>query len=114
MSNDDHHCIHEDDLQNHSRVIERLETQSLYKEKMINTLTENMEKMNNKLDNIVTTVNEIKMESNRDDTILELRLTKIETEQKIQKELSNRRITLVGLGLTALTIGINIMMKYWR
>ena len=79
------HCIHEEQLQTHSRLIERLETRAEYKEKMIDTLAENMEKMNGKLDDIVSTVNEIKMESNRDDTSLELRLTKIETEQVIQE-----------------------------
>lgn len=107
------HCIHEEQLQNQSRLIERLETRADYKEKMIDTLAENMKKMDEKLDDIVSTVNEIKMESNRDDTSLELRLTKIETEQKIQKELTTRRLTLVGLGLTVLTIGINILMN-WR
>jgi uncharacterized coiled-coil protein SlyX len=105
----DHDCIHEDQLQNHSRLIERLETRADYKEKMIDTLNENMEKMNEKLDAIVTTVNEIKMESNRDDTSLELRLTKIEAELSLQKELNKKKLTLYGLGLTVFTIVINLL-----
>ena len=103
------HCLHEDQLQNHSRLIERLETRADYKEKIIDNLAENMEKMNEKLDDIVNSVNEIKMESNRDDTSLELRLTKIETEQMLQKELTTRRLTMIGLGLTVFTIGINLL-----
>ena len=110
MSTDEHiNCIHEEQLQTHSRLIERLETRADYKEKMIDTMAENMEKMNKKLDDIVSSVNDIKMESNRDDTHLELRLTKIETELSLQREVTNRRLVLIGLGLTAFTIFINLL-----
>ena len=104
-------CCHEEEIQAHSRKIEALEVRANYKEKMIDSLNEKMEKMDKKLDDIVDTVNQIKLESNSDDTTLELRLTKIETEQKLQKELATRRLAMAGLGLTVLTIIINILFN---
>ena len=104
-------CCHEDEIQTHSRKIEALEVRANYKEKMIDSLNEKMEKMDKKLDDIVDTVNQIKLESNNDDTNLELRLTKIETEQQLQKDLTTRRLTMIGLGLTVLTIVLNVMFN---
>ena len=107
-------CCHEDEIQTHSRKIEALEVRADYKEKMIDSLNEKMEKMDKKLDDIVDTVNQIKLESNNDDTNLELRLTKIETEQMLQKDLTTRRLTLLGLGLTVLTIVLNVVFNIMK
>ena len=38
-------CCHEDEIQTHSRKIEALEVRADYKEKMIDSLNEKMEKM---------------------------------------------------------------------
>lgn len=104
-------CCHEDEIQTHSRKIEALEVRANYKEKMIDSLNEKIENMDKKLDDIVDSVNQIKFESNNDDKSIELRLNKIETEQKLQKDMANRRLTMVGLGLTALTIILNVIFN---
>ena len=111
MEHNNMNCCHEEEIQTHSRKIEALEVRADYKEKMIDSLNEKMEKMDKKLDDIVDTVNQIKLDSNNDDTNLELRLTKIETEQQLQKDLTTRRLTMIGLGLTILTIVINVMFQ---
>ena len=104
-------CCHEDEIQTHSRKIEALVVRADYKEKMIDSLNEKMENMDKKLDDIVDSVNQIKLESNNDDTNLELRLTKIETEQQLQRDMTTRRLTMIGLGLTVLTIILNVIFN---
>ena len=62
--------------------------------------------------------NELKLQSNKDDNQLELRLKAIETELELQKQTSlenhnrfSQLLALVGVGLTIITILINVYFK---
>lgn len=107
-NHDEHVCIHEEQLQNQSRKLERLETRSEFKEKEIEKLNSNMEKIDGKLDELLEGFNQFKLESNKDDTALELRLKAIETELTLQKSESTRKMAWIGIALTIITILINV------
>ncbi len=66
-------------LQKHSRIIERLETQN-------QSIKREMEKMDKKLDMLIDGFNELKLESTKDDSKLELRLKTIETRLEEQEK----------------------------
>ncbi len=108
-------CIHEDLIQTQARDLERLKTRADYKDKRIDELYVKMEKMEQKLDTMNDNINKLIVKSNKGDTDLELRLKAIETELQIQKQTNidnhNRvssLLALVGVGLTIITILINI------
>ena len=108
-------CIHEDLIQTQARDLERLKTRADYKDKRIDELYVKMEKMEQKLDTMNDNINKLIVKSNKGDTDLELRLKAIETELALQKQTStdnHNRITtivaLVGVGLTIITILINV------
>ena len=108
-------CIHEDLLQSQTKDLERLKTRADYKDKRIDELYVKMEKMEQKLDTMNDNINKLIVKSNKGDTDLELRLKAIETELQLQKQtqLENHNrvsslLALVGVGLTIITILINI------
>lgn len=104
-------CIKED-------KIAELEARAEYKEKRIDELYNKIEKMENKIDQLNTNVNKLILQSTTDDKDLELRLKAIETELALQKETNiknHNRLTavlaIVGVGLTIITIMINVYFK---
>ena len=101
-------CLHEEQIQSQSRKIEALEVRADYKDKRIDDLYDKIEKMETKIDTINDNVNQLILQSNNDDKDLELRLTKIETDMKNQKRESERKTVWIGIGLTVLTILINL------
>ena len=108
-------CIHEDLIQNQTRDLERLKTRADYKDKRIDDLYVKIEKMEEKIDKMNENIQKLILKSNQGDTDLELRLKAIETELALQKQTSidnhNRVSTLlalVGVGLTIITILINV------
>ena len=108
-------CIHDEQIQSQSRKITELETRANYKDKRIDELYIKIEKMENKLDMLNDNVNKLILQSNQGDTDLELRLKAIETELAMQKQVSidnhnrvSQLLAVVGVGLTIITIMINI------
>ena len=108
-------CIHEEQIQGQSRKITELETRANYKDKRIDELYIKIEKMENKLDMLNDNVNKLILQSQQGDTDLELRLKAIETELAMQKQVSidnhnrvSQLLAVVGVGLTIITIMINI------
>ena len=111
----DYTCIHEDQIQGQSRKIAELETRADYKDKRIDDLYTKIEKMEEKIDTLNNNVNQLILLSNKGDTDLELRLKAIETELELQKQTNidnhnriSQIIALVGVGLTIITILINV------
>ena len=104
----DYVCIHEDQLQEHSVQLKELETRADFKDKRIDELYEKIDKMEGKLDTLNDNVNKLILQSTKDDKNLELRLAKIETDMKNQKEEAQRKTVWIGIGLTILTIIINL------
>ena len=113
--NQDYTCIHEEQIQGQSRKIAELEARADFKDKRIDELNIKMDKMEDKIDAINKNVNQLILQSNQGDTDLELRLKAIETELALQKQTSidnhNRvssLLAVVGVGLTIITILINV------
>jgi chromosome segregation ATPase len=111
-------CVHEDLIQSQTKDLERLKTRADYKDKRIDELYVKMEKMEQKLDTMNDNINKLIVKSNKGDTDLELRLKAIETELELQKQTSidnhNRIssiIAVVGVGLTIITIAINVFFN---
>ena len=74
--------------------------------------------MDKKLDKVLEGFNELKLQSNKDDNQLELRLKAIETELELQKQTSidnhnrvSQLLAIIGVGLTIITILINVYFK---
>lgn len=112
---DEHTCIRDDQILGQSRKIAELEARADYKEKRIDELNENVNKMNEKIDKLVDNVNELVLQSTKDDKELELRLKAIETELALQKQTATDNhnrvsslLAVVGVGLTIITILINV------
>ena len=104
-------CLHEDKI----NKITELEAKAEYKEKRIDELYDKMDKMETKLDNLNENINTLILQSTKDDKELELRLKAIETELALQKQTAtdnHNRISsllaVVGVGLTIITILINV------
>ena len=112
----DSECIHEETIQNYSRKIAELETRANYKEKMIDSLDVKIEKMDKKIDVLLEGFNDFKIESNKDDTKLELRLKAIETKQETQdkvikenRDKGNQYIAIVGVVLSVFMLILTYM-----
>lgn len=108
-------CIHEELLQSQTKDLERLKTRADYKDKRIDELYLKMEKMEEKIDKMNDNIQKLIVKSNKGDTDLELRLKAIETELQLQKQtqLDNHNrvsslLAVVGVGLTIITILINV------
>ena len=106
---------HETQIQDLARKTSALETRADYKDKRIDELNVKIDKMENKLDKLNENVNQLLVISNQSDSDLEVRLKAIETELALQKQTSinnhNRLSSLlavVGVGLTIITILINV------
>lgn len=75
----EHECLHSELLQNHSLEIRELETEIKFKREKIDNIQMKIEEMDKKLDQLI-------LQSTKDDNELELRLKAIETELNLQKE----------------------------
>ena len=107
----EHNCIQEP-------TITQLKVHQDYETQRIDELRTKIDTMDKKLDKVLEGFNELKLQSNKDDNQLELRLKAIETELALQKHTSlenHNRLTqivaLVGVGLTIITILINVYFK---
>ena len=107
----EHTCIQEP-------TITQLQVHQDYETQRIDELRDKIDKMDKKLDKVLEGFNELKLQSNKDDNQLELRLKAIETELEIQKQVSienhnrvSQLLALVGVGLTIITILINVYFK---
>lgn len=108
-------CLHEEQIQAQSRKITELETRADFKDKRIDELYTKMNKMENKIDKLNENVNQLLIQSRQGDTDLELRLKAIETELVLQKQTAtdnhnrvSQLLAIIGVGLTIITILINV------
>ena len=104
----EHACIQEP-------TITQLKVHQDYETQRIDELRDKIDKMDKKLDKVLEGFNELKLQSNKDDNQLELRLKAIETELELQKRTTlenhnrvSQLLAVVGVGLTIITIMINI------
>lgn len=97
-------CIHEDQIQTHSQKLKELEVRIEYKHEKIEEMNHKIEKMDKKLDNIAENVNQLMLQSIKDDNTLDQRLTTIETRQ-------DTLYRLIGAVAIALTL-LDFILKY--
>jgi len=109
-----HECLHEEQIQSQSRTIERIGAELKYKKEKLDELKEDNRRMENKLDDIKDCVDKIVVKSQEGDNKLDKRLTAIETEQQVIKEMqdknrsdANLKIALVGIIIAALSFYLN-------
>ena len=100
----EHACIHEP-------TITQLKVHQEYETQRIDELRSKIDKMDKKLDKVLEGFNDLKLQSNKDDNQLELRLKAIETELELQKQTNANRLAIVGIGLTIVTICINVFFN---
>lgn len=121
---------HEAQIQENSRKISGLETRADYKDKRINELIEDNKRIEAKIDKLTETVNDVIVNSIKDDNDLNNRVialeTKLETqndaidkykkEQREQRDedrqKANQRLNYVAIGLTILTIILAYVIPY--
>ena len=93
--------------QGQSRAIERLDAELSYKKEKLDDLKADNRRMEEKIDEIKEDINELMLKSKTDDDKIENRLTAIETEQKVMREQSNKKIAIIGVILAVLTFYFN-------
>lgn len=119
----DHECIHQELLQKHSLELTELEKEVEFKKEKMDAMQMKIDEIDTKIDKINDNVNKIVLASTKADNNLELRLGTIETElRNVKQELKdketednnrrNRQLVTLGLFLTAVTIGLNILFKF--
>ena len=114
--------LHETQIQENSQKIAKLESKAEYKETRITELIEDNKRIEEKIDNLTKTVNEVIVNSIKDDNDLNNRVIALETQLKTQNDVlekykeeqrkqreedrqkSNLRLAYVGIGFTILTI----------
>ena len=109
-------CLHEDQLQDQSVKLERLEARVDFKHEKITEINDKMDKLSEKIDNLVNSMNELTLKSNNEDHLLDARLKAIETELALQKQVTqdnkdrtNQLLTIITIFFTALTIYLNYL-----
>lgn len=103
-------CIHEEQLQDHSRKLERLDAAAQYREQKTDELNTKISEMDKKLDKVLDGFNELKIKSHNDDKELELRLATIEARLEAQdksikdnRARNNQYIAIMGFIIAAIT-----------
>ena len=118
----EHSCIQEELLREHSLQITELSTRSHYKEQSIMEIKDELKNINTKIDSINDNVNQLILQSTKDDDSLELELTQLKTQiNNLQTELDNKEkesdkrinriLVIVGLVFSGVTIGLNILFQ---
>lgn len=121
---------HEVQIQENSRKISALETKADYKDKRINELIEDNKRIEAKIDKLTDTVNDVIVNSIKDDNDLNNRVIALETQIKTQNDVieqykdeqrkqrdedrqkANLRLTYIGIGLTILTIVLSYLIPH--
>ena len=81
----EYECCHEELIQTHSLEIKELQTEVKFKKEKIDTLTDNIEDMDKKIDKIAENVNNLMLKSINDDKDIDKRVTSLETTVKVIK-----------------------------
>ena len=125
-NNTSHNCIHEDKWGHTEAQVERLETKHEYNQDLIKQMIEDnrrfeekldkkLDTINKKQDNLSKELNEFKLESNKGDTTIDLRLTAVETELELQKEVTKNnytKLTSIGGVISICLIIFELFLKY--
>ena len=129
MMNAEYNCMHEELLQDHSLHIKELEAKNGFKDQRINELIEDNRRIESKIDKLTENVNNIVVNSIKDDKDLKEDITKLKSKveaqeknfenfEKKQKEQrdddrakTNQYLTAIGIGLGVLYFVLNFVFK---
>ena len=89
-------CLHEEQIHNQSRKIERLEARADFKDKRIDKIMEDQKAMEDKIDKLIEAVNNLHFESLEDDKDIDKRVTRLESTVNVLKWITT---LLFGSGL---------------
>lgn len=110
-------CLHEEQINGQSRMIERLTAELDYKKERLDEIKENNRRMETKIDRINENLNGFIQDSDSRDTKLDLRLTKIETRQEVldKAQKDNRDDFKTWLAIVTVVFGaITIYFNYFH
>lgn len=109
-----HECLHEEQIQEQSIAISKLDAEMTYKKEKLEDLKEDNRRMESKIDDIKKDINALMIKSKSDDDKLDNRLTAIETRLDTQEKATkdnrdntNLKIGIVGVILVVIQIAIN-------
>ena len=97
-------CLHEEQIQGQSRAIERLGAELEYKKERLDELKEDNKRMEKKLDDMNGNLSKFIAKSDKNDTKLDIRLTKIETKQAMQDKTTKDNREEVKLWIAIVTV----------
>lgn len=127
---ENHECLHEDMLLGQSRKIERLDAELRYKKERLDELKEDTRRMERKIEDVGKSVDDMNesihkfiLKSNEADSDIKNRVTALEQQNKdLIKQIEdtktesnvrvNRLLVVFGLGLTCITIILDVVFHY--
>lgn len=107
-------CIHEEQIQEHGRTIERLDAELGYKKERLDDLKRSNERMEEKIDDIKECMNKLMLKSKTDDDKLQNRLTAIETELALQKKAQQDNLDTYRFWIAVVTVIFVILTFYFN
>ena len=127
---ENHECLHEDMILGQSRKIERLDAELGYKKERLDELKEDTRRMERKIEDVGKSVDDMNesihqfiIKSNEADSDIKNRVTALEQQNKdLIKQIEdtktesnvrvNRLLVVFGLGLTCITIILDVVFHY--
>lgn len=108
----EHNCLHEEQILNQSRKIERLDAELVYKKERLDELKEDNRRMERKIDKLSEDVTDFISASDTKDNELNNRLIKIETKQQVQDEMTKKNRDDFKLWLAIITVVFGAITIY--
>lgn len=102
-SNQPYVCIEKDNITSHSERIAELEARANYKHERIEQIILDQKRMEDKIDHIAETVNQLQLQSVKDDTDIDKRVTSLETTVRVLKWVTS---FLFGSGVIVLLLNL--------
>ena len=105
----EHTCIHEKEITDQTVELAQLKTRIDYKHERIDELKKSIDELDKKLDKIDHCLNELKLQSERDDFNIDNRVTQLETTQNTLKWIIGIGLTCVGTAIAVLTFFLTVI-----
>lgn len=100
-------CIREKQLSGHEAEIAALKEKSHYKEEKLNELSRNMEKMDGKLDTITSSIEELKLQSAKDDFNIDNRVKALESKLETLKWVTGSAIAILSVVIAVIALVVS-------
>lgn len=110
----EYNCLHEEQIQDHSLQIKALQTELNFKKEKLDEIKSDNKRMEQKIDEIKETVNQIVIASKTDDDELDKRITAIETRQEISDKKQKESIEKIKLWIAIITAFFMILTFYFN